>query len=566
MNKIMTSTQNSQGLELLKGFDELMEKIDRTIEDINKEKVSIALFGAFSDGKSSVVSAITKNFNIKIAPEPTTDKITFYEYGDYFIVDTPGTFSHKDLHDEKTRKYISEANVILFVVDAVNPIKDSHKELVKEVLIDMRKLENTIFVLNKMDNVVLDFENEEEYKRKTEIKKKALLEALEYLNLSDNDKRKIKIVAVSANPNSLGFEYWSKSWNEYMKLSRMENLIREIQEVYQKDKEKIVYSKGVSVILDVIDELQRIINLNDFKEAADRLSELEKLIRDSYYEMNKRINEAFQLYRNKIEAVKQDYYLRLDLCTNLNELSDFVKNYIGETEEMEKIYDRIRNEIGGILQVTIASIEEFFNNLKLLEEFASVKENEMNYIENASEMKRNLPSNLSISRRTNYKTLFQVGGALVGLGNFILSSGKLQIMRGLLHFRNISGLSNFITFTGRGTHMIWASKLASVIRGFGSVARVAGVILNIVAVGAMVLERKIFEDNKAKLREFIEKLFSQINSLEFLLELAGIQRSNLEKHSSDLMKVIENEKNIYQKYYESLDLIFKSLEQLRKSV
>ncbi|MEN3039586.1 MAG: dynamin family protein, partial [Candidatus Kryptonium sp.] len=191
--------QNSQDVEpFYRKLDEMIEKVDRSINNINKEKIAMALFGAFSDGKSSVVSAITKNFNIRIAPEPTTDRVTFYEYENFFIVDTPGTFSHNNLHDEETRKYISEANVILFVVDAVNPIKDSHKDLVKGVLIDMKKLENTIFVLNKMDSVVMDLEDEEEYKEKTEIKKKALLDMLDYLNLSGEDKEKIRVVAVSA--------------------------------------------------------------------------------------------------------------------------------------------------------------------------------------------------------------------------------------------------------------------------------------------------------------------------------------------------------------------------------
>lgn len=549
-----------------KKLEEMIEKIDRGIENISKEKVSMALFGAFSDGKSSVVSAITKNFNIKIAPEPTTDKVTFYEYGNFFIVDTPGTFSHSYLHDETTRKYISEANVILFVVDAVNPIKDSHKDLVKEVLIDMKKLENTIFILNKMDNVVVDLEDEEEYNQMTQIKKKALLDTLDYLKLSEEDRKKIRIVAVSSNPNNLGFDYWSKKWDECMKLSRIGNLIKEIEDVYQKDRERIIYDSGVSVILDVVNELEKTINPEDFKVIADQLNELEESVKGSYHKMESWINQAFTLYRNRIGRVKQDYLNRLDLCRNLTELSDFVKTYISydkNDEKLEKMQDKIKSETEDIIQVAIEAVEEFDRSIQTK---AILLVGSEDFEEKSKDL--NIPS-----INPWEESLDDLSGAILPVsktflltGSHILSYSKLQIMHGLLHFRRVSGLSHFIKFTGRGTHMIWASKWASVVQGFGALMNILGIVGFILGEVMRILEKEKFNNAKSELRNFIENLFSYIDSSEFFFDLAGINILELQKHFEAYINQIEHQKNNYQRYYESLNQTFKSLRHLRDYV
>lgn len=556
-------SQNPQYVKVVdERLEEMIEKIDRCIDNISKEKVCMALFGAFSDGKSSILSAITKNFNIKIAPEPTTDKVTYYEYGDFFIVDTPGTFSHDYLHDEKTRKYISEANVILFVVDAVNPIKDSHKALVKEVLIDMKKLENTIFVLNKMDNVVTDLEDEQEYRKMTEIKREALLYALEYLNLSSEDKRKIRVIAVSANPNNLGFDFWSKRWNEYMKLSKIENLVKEIQDVYQKDRERIIYHSGVSVILDTVSELEKMINPEDVKTYVNQLNELEESIKDSYHRMENWINQAFTLYRSRLERIQQDYLNKLDLCRNHTELLDFVENYVGEDKTLEKMMDRILAEVHDILQVTAETIKEFDRNI----ETKAIMSVSFRNIEGKTESSEIKPINLQEdSLEDTSKAISSGSEVLLSTGDYILSLSKLQIMHGLLHFRKISGLSHFIKFTGRGTHMIWASKWASLIQGLGVAMNILG-ILGLLLSGVMkLLEENQFTDKKMELRNYLESAFSQMATLEFFLGLVGINWLDLRKHFEAYVNQISEQKNNYQRCYEELKQIFGSLRNLKDS-
>ena len=61
----------------------------------------------------------------------------------------------------------------MYVVDAKNPIKDSHKETVRWIMQDLHKIETTIFVINKMDSVA-DITDENDFRKIAEIKKQTL--------------------------------------------------------------------------------------------------------------------------------------------------------------------------------------------------------------------------------------------------------------------------------------------------------------------------------------------------------------------------------------------------------
>ena len=155
-----------------------IKKVESAVCDIENDVLRIALFGAFSDGKTSVIAAwlgqIMSNMNIDI--NESSNKLEIY-YPENLpdkcvVVDTPGLFGDKEItndtkgvfkYEDITKKYISEAHLIFYVVDPINPLKDSHKDLVKWVLRDLNKLSSTIFIINKiadakyMDNYVRTF-------------------------------------------------------------------------------------------------------------------------------------------------------------------------------------------------------------------------------------------------------------------------------------------------------------------------------------------------------------------------------------------------------------------------
>ena len=154
------------------GFEDVIKKITDTINSIENDETNIVLFGSFSDGKTSVVAGWLEEEldNMKIDPDESSDEIIIYhpENLKAKIIDTPGLFGDKKKGAEKlsdtTIKYISEAHLIIYVVDAANPIKDSHKGIIKWLLKDLNKLGETIFVINKMDTVS-DLEDKADFNR-----------------------------------------------------------------------------------------------------------------------------------------------------------------------------------------------------------------------------------------------------------------------------------------------------------------------------------------------------------------------------------------------------------------
>ena len=240
----------------------LLKKINNAIKNIENQKFSIAFFGAFSDGKSTILSALTNRLDIKISPKPTTDKIEVYDFEDYEIIDTPGLFSENLMHDELTKKYISEANVVLYTVDPVNPLKESHIKTVKWILKDLNKINSTIFVINKMDEVA-DLEDDEDFKKNAQIKKEVVLDMINEITGYKN----VKVVAISADPYGQGLEFWQENIEEYKKLSRIEELEKLLNEFIDKYKDDLIVQMGVSVIKDTILQLR-----NDLKKVKEALN------------------------------------------------------------------------------------------------------------------------------------------------------------------------------------------------------------------------------------------------------------------------------------------------------
>ncbi|MGV8268407.1 LeoA/HP0731 family dynamin-like GTPase, partial [Pseudomonas aeruginosa] len=61
-----------------------------------------------------------------------------------------------------TKKYVSEAHLVLYVMNSTNPIKESHKEDLTWLFRTLDLLPRTVFVLSRFDEVA-DVEDEQDY-------------------------------------------------------------------------------------------------------------------------------------------------------------------------------------------------------------------------------------------------------------------------------------------------------------------------------------------------------------------------------------------------------------------
>lgn len=244
-----------------------LQKIDSAVQAVESNVLRIALLGAFSDGKTSVIAAwlgkVMSDMNIDM--DESSDRLAIYSPEGLpekcEIVDTPGLFGDKEkevdgaqvMYEDLTKRYISEAHLILYVVDATNPLKESHADIVKWVLRDLNKLSSTVFVINKMDEVT-DLSEQVLFDAQATIKKDNLKAKLQRTaNLDAEEVSQLNIVCVASNPNGRGLEFWFGRPEQYESRSRINDLKVATARVLRNNVPAVLIAKtGLDVVRDVV--------------------------------------------------------------------------------------------------------------------------------------------------------------------------------------------------------------------------------------------------------------------------------------------------------------------------
>lgn len=381
----------------LEAFDidcsESLEKLESTVQAVQSEMISIVLVGSFSDGKTSVIAGWLgeKVDNMKIDSDESSDQLEIYTPSSLpdkcQIVDTPGLFGDKEKDDEDggkvqfsdiTKKYIDQANIILYVVDAKNPLKNSHKEVVRWILKDLHKLDSTIFVINKMD-VVADLTDDEDFENARKIKEETLRNKIvDVASLSSKDAGKIKIVCISSNPNDKGFDFWMQHKDKYEARSRILDLENVTNKVLQEK------SSGDLIAKTGYDTLERVLKEN-IQEVEMQLNLIEKTIVPEMQKSIKRNKEDYDTTRRQIVNFRENFvrdinnYQRdlknqLRSCTMEN-IGNFVKDEIGI--DGDSCGYKLEQGITSISQSYFDQAEKYISNLEKSIEQQAMKQNEI---------------------------------------------------------------------------------------------------------------------------------------------------------------------------------------------
>ncbi len=156
------------------------DQLRQTVSDVRariNDPYMFVIVGEVKAGKSSFINALleSKEEICKVAPSPMTDTIQQITYGpeqkiveinpflkriyqpieilkEIAIVDTPGTNTIIDHHQEITEKFIPTSDLIVFVFESKNPYRQSSWEFFDYINEDWHK--KIIFVLQQKDLMV----------------------------------------------------------------------------------------------------------------------------------------------------------------------------------------------------------------------------------------------------------------------------------------------------------------------------------------------------------------------------------------------------------------------------
>ncbi|NHB42217.1 LeoA/HP0731 family dynamin-like GTPase [Helicobacter pylori] len=361
----------------IKVEESLKDKIHNAMENVAGQKLKVALVGGFSCGKTSIAAAWIDRLDksMKIDHEESSDEVKIYHIDDEIeLVDTPGLFGFKvkttdsgkiERYKDITKKYISEAHLILYALNPSNPIKESHKDDLNWLFRTLNLLSRTIFVISRFDEEA-DIKDEEDYNKRFKIKKENIQNRLnELISLSEEEKESLTIVAVAANPYGEGVKYWLKHKEEFQKLSHIKALQDATQKKIKENGGKltIVEKTKKSVIQDVVYRQMPPAKqaLQDINREMEYLNKTLEKRRKDIQDLNKEISQARIHLREFIIRYFSDL-IRQVSGTSLETFNDFVIREIGD--KGINIDTRVQNEFErqtqGIVN-EISKIETGFN-------------------------------------------------------------------------------------------------------------------------------------------------------------------------------------------------------------
>ncbi len=374
----------------IKVEESLKDKIRNAIKDVSGQKLKVALVGGFSCGKTSIAAAWIERLDkesMKIDHKESSDEVKIYDVDNEMeLVDTPGLFGFKEKitdsgkierYKDITKKYISEAHLILYALNPSNPIKESHKDDLNWLFRTLNLLSRTIFVISRFDEEA-DIEDKEDYNKRFKIKKENIQNRLnDLISLSEEEKEGLIIVAVAANPFDFGVEHWLKHQEEFQKLSHIKTLQDATQKKIKENGGKltIIEEAKKSVIQDVVYRQMPPAKqaLQDINREMEYLNKTLEKRRKGIQDLNKEISQARIHLREFITRYFSDL-IRQVLGTSLETFNDFVIREIGDKgiNIDTKVQNEFERQTQGIVN-EISKIETGFNaDMSFFEKHAGI--------------------------------------------------------------------------------------------------------------------------------------------------------------------------------------------------
>lgn len=324
----------------------LQDKIQAALNSVSSDKLKVALIGGFSEGKTSIAAAWMERLDkssMNISHQESSNAVKVYDVAeDFVLIDTPGLFGFKEqVNDEThtiekykdiTKKYVSEAHLVLYVMNSTNPIKESHKEDLQWLFRTLKLLPRTVFVLSRFDEIA-DVEDEDDYSYHFNIKKSNVQGRLtDLIGLTADEVEGLSIVAVAANPFDLGVDHWLQNLAEFKAVSHIHKLQTATSDKIQRCGGYLPLAKEMqsSVISDILFKQvpEAEINYSKISEQVEKLNAINKDLTTKLERTSRDIENARAGLCDFAASYFGDLIIQAKGCT-LETFSEFYEREIG---------------------------------------------------------------------------------------------------------------------------------------------------------------------------------------------------------------------------------------------
>ncbi len=407
LSKLATFVQQGQelGVEI---HPDLIAKVNNALRNVQDEKLKVTLVGGFSEGKTSIAAAWMGKLDkssMKISHQESSNEVKIYDIDDKIqLIDTPGLYGYKEemshttqqleKYKDMTKRYVSEAHLVLYVMDSSNPIKDSHTEDLKWLFRELNLLSRTVFVLSRFDDIA-DVADEAEYQAHYQTKKTNVIQGLtRAIELSDDEVKELSVVAVASNPFDMGVEHWLKNKDEFEQLSHIKSL-----QLATEDKVKsnggmleIVNETKRSVVADVIGKQLPLAQMG-FEQLRKQTARLGDMCDEQQKDLNileQKIRKASFNIEKRIVRHFEDLILQVD-GLSIETAPSFFQREIGTEGDLLDINVReiFQDEVGGINRQLASIATKLESETQAFEMFSKDNlQNGLNFLKNSKVINR----------------------------------------------------------------------------------------------------------------------------------------------------------------------------------
>ena len=501
-NKILAYFDKSLAEANLPELTEIQKKLREELKVYREDGVlSVAFIGQYSSGKSTIISALTGNRDIKIDADIATDRTTAYNWNGIKIIDTPGLFTERQDHDQITYEAINKADLLVFCLTYM--LFDSITvENFKNLAYNKGYRWKMMLVVNKMS----DGAGEEE--ELIANYRESLAQALKPYSLDE-----FPVCFIDAKDYCEGID---EKEDFLIEISRFQTFINALNKFVQKRSAFVKFDTPIRITLGFVDEAELILTRNSPEDNA-------------FLEILTRLSRVLRKERSRLQTQVKN--IALKMSSQIVKQGTVLANAVGTDEDfallnqqselnVKKHYETAEAELQNVINAAVEDVRQEFETLfhdNLVQSFVACLD------KNQTVSANNVSAGIDMERLKSQVTWINAIGETAGVQvrkmatNNLLNTGGQGFLRSIdvagssLH-QAVLEVGKFVGFKFQPWQAVGIAK------DIGNVASFLGPILAVVSVGVDLVEMQKENQRQQQMADIRQNITSQFQVIAKDLE------------------------------------------------
>ncbi|MEG4579015.1 50S ribosome-binding GTPase [Microcoleus sp. MON1_C5] len=475
----------------------IRQKVDDELKEYQEQGIlGVAFVGQYSAGKSTIISGMTGQRDIRIDADIATDKTTNYDWNGIKLIDTPGLFTDREDHDEITYEAINKSDLLVFCLTYM--LFDSlTAENFKKLAYEKGYRWKMMLIINKMS----DEAGEEEQKMANY--RTSLAEALKPYSLDE-----FPISFIDAKDYCEGIDGKDDFLTE---ISRFSTFIDALNQFVERRGSLARFDTPVRIALSCVDEAQLSFTRNSSEDSA-------------FFEVLTRLSRTVRKERDRLRTKVKN--IALEMSSGVASEGNTLAAAVGSDQNFERLhkqaelnvqkhYEKAETKLQEALNVAVEDIPQEVEKVlegDLVKSFVACLDKNQNI------SAQNLGAGMDMERLKSQVNLLKGIGETAGVKLTTLASrsfAKTAAEQGFLRSIDVagSGLHQGVVAVGKFVGFKFKPwQAVGMAKNIGNAAKFLGPALALVSVGVDILQMRQEHERERQMSDVRRDITSQFQS------------------------------------------------------